>query len=279
MKLKKMTYPYFIWILIFILIPLLLVMVFAFSFGNSKDFETFTLSLRNFSRFFSPIYMRVLFKSLKLSLYSTLITLLLGYPAAFIISRAKIKTRNIIILLFVFPMWMNLLLRTYAWLTILGKNGIINNILIYFGFGAKDMLYREGAVLLGMVYNFLPFMVLPIYSVLIKMDNSLIEAAHDLGAKNLTVFRKIIFPLSLPGVVTGITMVFVPAVSTFVISSLLGGNKTPLIGNLIEQQFLVSGDWHFGSSMALVLTVIIFIFAYVTGKLEGGGSKERGVLW
>ena len=279
MKLKKMTYPYLIWILIFILVPLGLIIYFAISVGNSKDFETFILSISNFKRFFSPIYLKVLLKSLKLSLYSTLITLFLGYPAAFIISRSKIKTRNIIILLFVFPMWMNLLLRTYAWLTILGKNGIINNILIYLGFGARNMLYREGAVLLGMVYNFLPFMVLPIYSVLIKMDNSLIEAAQDLGAKNFTVFRKIILPLSLPGIITGITMVFVPAVSTFVISSLLGGNKTPLIGNLIEQQFLVSGDWHFGSSMALVLMVIIFIFAFGTGKLEGGKSTERGVLW
>lgn len=279
MKLKKMAYPYLMWILIFIFVPLILVIYFAITRGNSKDFETFVLSLANFKRFFTPVYLRVLLKSLKLSIYSTMITLFLGYPVAFIISRSKIKTRNIMILLFVFPMWMNLLLRTYAWLTILGKNGIINNILMFFGFGTKNMLYREGAVLLGMVYNFLPFMVLPIYSVLVKMDNSLIEAAQDLGAKSFTVFRKIILPLSVPGIITGITMVFVPAVSTFVISSLLGGNKTPLIGNLIEQQFLVSGDWHFGSSMALVLIVIIFIFAYITGKFEGSSGKERGVLW
>lgn len=196
---------------------------------------------------------------------------------AMIISRENIKKRNVMILLFVVPMWMNFLLRTYAWMTLLGKNGVLNFLIKKLGFTPLNFIYNDNAVLLGMVYNFLPFMVLPIYSVLIKMDKSLIEAAEDLGANKVKVFLKIIFPLSLPGVVSGFTMVFMPALSTFVISRLLGGGQYMLIGNLIEQQFLWTGDWHFGSAISIIMMAFILIGMAITSKFDK--DKEGGGLW
>lgn len=183
------------------------------------------------------------------------------------------------ILMFVIPMWMNFLLRTYAWLTILGRNGIINIFISKLGFEALNFLYNDNAVLLGMVYNFLPFMVLPIFSVLSKIEMNLIEAAEDLGADKTITFIKVIFPLSLSGVMTGTSMVFIPAVSTFIISSLLGGNKSSLIGNLIEQQFMYTGDWHFGSVMSIILMVFILISIAVTSKFDKQKEGEGGGLW
>lgn len=277
---KKVAYPYVLWMVIFILVPLFLVLYFAFTTGDSSNYETFRFSLDNFRRFLSPIYLEVMTRSLLLSVVSTFICFILGYPIAYIIANKRsAKTRNNMILLFVIPMWMNFLLRTYAWLTILGKNGIINTFLNFLGFQSMELLYNSGAVILGMVYNFLPFMVLPIYSVLVKMDRKLIEAAEDLGADRRTIFKRVIFPLSLPGVMTGFTMVFTPAVSTFIISNLLGGNKTTLIGNVIEQQFIYTGDWHFGSTMSIILMGIILLVMAVTNK--GGGDLEggRGALW
>ena len=279
MKNRKIAFPYLLWILVFTLVPLLLVMYFAFTVGDSQNFSSFQFSLENFEKFFTPIYTTVMIRSINLALISTVICLILGYPMAYIISKEKPKKTNMMILLFVIPMWMNFLLRTYAWLTLLGRNGLINFLLSKIGLGPYDFMYTEGAILLGMVYNFLPFMVLPIYSVLVKIDKGLIEASEDLGANMVTTFKKVILPLSLPGVITGITMVFIPAVSTFVISSLLGGNKYQLVGNLIEQQFRWTGDWHFGSSMSIILMVIILIIMALTSKFdkekEGGGGK----LW
>lgn len=280
MKMKRASYPYMVWMMIFIFVPLLLVAYFAFTTGDSRNYETFTFSLENFKEFLQPVYLEVLGRSLGISIISTVLCFILGYPMAYIIAnQEKIKTRNTMILLFVIPMWMNFLLRTYAWLTILGKNGIINNFLNRIGLESVELLYQNGSVILGMVYNFLPFMVLPIYSVLVKMDKSLIEAAEDLGASKMTIFRRVTFPLSLPGVITGFTMVFTPAVSTFIISSLLGGNKTTLIGNVIERQFIFTGDWHFGSSMSLILMVIVLIVMAFSNR--GGGDLEggRGALW
>lgn len=276
---KKASYPYLIWMGIFIVIPLLLVVYFAITTGDSQNFSTFHFSLDNFKRFFTPNYLKVLGRSVNLAFVSTVICLILGYPMAFIISREKAKKRNIMILMFVIPMWMNFLLRTYAWLTLLGKNGFINFIITKIGLQPLNLIYNDKAVLLGMVYNFLPFMVLPIYSVLIKIDNSLIEAAEDLGANKLTIFRRVILPLSIPGIITGITMVFIPAVSTFVISSLLGGNKYSLIGNVIEQQFRYTGDWHFGSSMSVILIIFILITMALTSKFDKEKEGDGGGLW
>ncbi|MDX9918089.1 MAG: ABC transporter permease [Gudongella sp.] len=279
MKIRNTAYPYFLWIGIFIVIPLLLVLYYAFTTGDSQSLTEFSFSLSNFKRFMTPIYLNVFYRSVLLALISTTICLALGYPLAYIISKEKSRSRNIMVLMLVIPMWMNFLLRTYAWLTLLGKNGIINFIAVKLGMQPLDLLYNDAAVLLGMVYNFLPFMVLPIFSVMSKMDVNLIEAAEDLGADRKKTFLKVIFPLSIPGVITGITMVFIPAVSTFVISSLLGGNKSTLIGNLIEQQFRYTGDWHFGSSMSFILMVFILLSMAVTAKFDKDKEGEGGGLW
>lgn len=276
---KKAAYPYVIWLGIFIVVPLLLIMYFAFTTGDSQNLTAFKFSLDNFKRFFTPIYLKVLGRSVNLAFISTVLCLILGYPIAYMISKEKVSKRNVMILMFVIPMWMNFLLRTYAWLTLLGRNGFINTIITKLGFQPLDLIYNDKAVLLGMVYNFLPFMVLPIYSVLVKMDKNLIEAAEDLGANKVKVFTKVIFPLSIPGIITGITMVFIPAVSTFIISSLLGGNKYNLIGNLIEQQFRWTGDWHFGSSMSIILMIFILITMAFTSKFDKDKEGGGGGLW
>ena len=186
---------------------------------------------------------------------STILCLLIGYPAAYIIAKSKARRQSVLLMLVIVPMWMNFLLRTYAWSAILGRNGVLNTILTAIGLPAMNILYTDSAVMLGMVYNFLPFMIIPIYTILTKMDQDLINAAKDLGANSTQVFTKVIFPLSMPGVVSGITMVFMPAVSTFVISKLLGGGQFMLIGNLIEQQFMSVGDWHFGSAISIFMMI------------------------
>ncbi|HHV46082.1 MAG TPA: ABC transporter permease [Tissierellia bacterium] len=275
MKLKVLSYPYVVWIAVFIVVPLALVLLYSFTDGDLEDLN-FTIS--NFRKFLDSKYLNVLWISVKLALESTVLTLILGYPVALIIAKEKPSKRNTMIFLFVMPMWMNFLLRTYAWLTLLGKNGVINFIIEFLGFKPLDLLYNDGAVLLGMIYNFLPFMVLPIYSVLVKIDNSLIESAEDLGANKFQIFTRIILPLSIPGIITGITMVFMPAVSTFVISRLLGGGQYMLIGNLIEQQFLWVGDWHFGSAISIIMMVFILITMAITSKFDT--QKEgSGGLW
>ena len=269
---KILAYPYIVWLIICIVVPMILVLYFSLS---SRDGG---ITLENYRRFISPVYGKVLYRSLKLALISTMFCLVLGYPMAMIIAGADITKRNLMVLLFVLPMWMNFLLRTYAWMTLLGKNGVINNILGYFNLPALNLLYNNGAVILGMVYNFIPFMVLPIYSVLAKMDKTLIEAAKDLGANEITVFRKITLPLSLPGVITGITMVFMPAVSTFVIPKLLGGGQFMLIGNLVEQQFTYVYDWNFGSAISIIMMVFILIAMAIMAKYEDP-MEESGGLW
>jgi len=274
-KMKRLSYPYILWMAIFIVIPLMLVVVFSLTVGEDNGIASLKFSLEHFERFFDAKYLNILGISLGLALKATLLTLVVGYPMAMIIAGANGKKRNILIFLLVIPMWMNFLLRTYAWLSLLGRNGIINHIIKLLGFKPLNLIYNDGAVLMGMVYNFLPFMILPIYSVLIKLDRSLIEAAEDLGANKLKVFRKIILPLSMPGVVSGITMVFMPAMSTFVISRLLGGGQYLLIGNLIEQEFLWVGDWHFGSAISVVMIILILITMALTNKLEEGKGGKK----
>lgn len=258
---KKAALPYFLWAFLFILISLLMVVYYAFS-GEGG------ITLDNFIRFFAGSTLKTLGRSLRIALITTLLCLVLGYPLAYIISRLNLASRNLAIMLIMAPMWMNFLLRTYAWVTILSKNGLINILLRSLGMGQVDLLYRQSAVILGMVYNFLPFMVLPIYTVLEKMDQGLLEAAADLGCNSFTTFTKIIFPLSLPGVASGVSMVFIPAISTFEISTLLGGNKTSLIGNVIEQQFTITGDWNYGSAISLVLMAFLLLSLIFTGREE-----------
>ncbi len=275
MNKKWISYPYLIWMIIFIIIPSFLILFYAFT---VKDDQGIRFSLENFYRFYNPIFISVLFKSLGLALLSTLVCLIIGYPVALILASKEYSRKTTISLLFIIPMWMNFLLRTYAWLTLLEKNGIINSILSFFHLPTISILYTNGAVVLGMVYNFLPFMILPIYTVLMKIDTKLIEAAQDLGGNGIIVFRKIIMPLSIPGVMSGITMVFMPAVTTFVISKLLGGGQYTLIGNLIERQFLTVYDWNFGAAISIVMMIFILISIGIMSKFDedkGGGAA----LW
>lgn len=265
--------PYIVWSTLFIVIPLIIIVFFSFT---QETASGYSFTLENFKRVLNSQYISVFKRSLILAFESTVLCLILGYPVAYFISKMKSNKRNILIMLFIVPMWMNFLLRTYAWLPILGKNGVINNFLSAIGLNTINILYTDSAVLLGMVYNFLPFMILPIYTVLIKMDNSLIDAAADLGANKRQIFTKVIFPLSMPGVITGITMVFMPAVSTFVISRLLGGGQYMLLGNLIETQFTTMGDWNFGSALAIFMMIIILISMAIMNKFEGTESMEGG---
>lgn len=262
--------PYIVWSALFIVIPLLIVVFFSFT---VKSGDSYSFSLSNFERLLDENYLKVFGRSLLLAAEATLGCLILGYPVAYLISKMREGKRNILIMLFIVPMWMNFLLRTYAWLPILGKNGLINNLLVTLGFSRIDILYNDFAVLLGMIYNFLPFMILPIYTVLTKMDKDLINAAADLGADRKKIFTKIILPLSMPGVISGITMVFMPAVSTFVISRILGGGQYMLLGNLIETQFTTMGDWNFGSAIAIFMMIIILISMAFMNKFEGTDDK------
>lgn len=258
---KKFSLIYLFWGLIFIVLPLFLIL--AHALNANTDLSDFVFTTDNFSRFFEPLYVKILITSLILAGLSTILCLIVGYPVAYIISKMSEKVRNNMILIFIIPMWMNFLLRTYAWLTLLGNKGLINKFIGLFGLGPWDLMYNSKAIMIGMVYNFLPFMVLPIYTVLLKMDTKLIEAAKDLGANDFEVFTKVIFPLSLPGIYTGITMVFIPAISTFVVPNLLGGNNFYLIGNLIEKQFTFTGDWGFGSAISMVLILIMLLILVV----------------
>jgi spermidine/putrescine transport system permease protein len=264
---RLFAYPYIVWISIFIVVPLLLVLYYSFTAVGADGATYFTTE--HYRRFFEGaypgepllerIYVNVMLRSIGLALVSTVVCFILGYPAAYIMAGKGYNDKSFLLFLFLVPMWMNFLLRTYAWLTILERNGLINSLLTALGLPIIDLLYTDVAVVLGMVYNFLPFMILPIYTVLKKMDKSIIEAAQDLGADSRTVFLKVVFPLSLPGVVSGITMVFMPGVTTFIISNLLGGSQFVLIGNLIEQQFLKLGDWRFGSAISVILMIIILL--------------------
>lgn len=270
-KRSSIAYPYLVWSIIFIVFPLFIVLYYSFT--NKVNGAT-VFSLENYKTLFSVDYIKVFYRSLKLAFLSTGLCLLLGYPIAYIISKMKARKRNTYILLFILPMWMNFLLRTYSWMAILGKNGFVQRFLDLIGVHGVNLLYTDFAVMLGMVYNFLPFMVLPIYTSLINTDQDLVNAAHDLGATKMQVFWKIVFPLSLPGVMSGITMVFMPAVSTFVISRLLGGGQYMLLGNLIEQQFTTAGNWNFGSAISIFMMILIFISMGIMSKLDN--NQEGG---
>ena len=271
-----LAYPYVIWSILFIIVPLFIVLYFSFTEMVGFDY---VFSLKQYRRLLNPQYGKILIRSLKLAFTSTLLCLVIGYPVAYIISKMKSSKRGLLIMLFIVPMWMNFLLRTYAWLPILGKNGLVNNILGNFGLGPYELLYNEGTVLLGMVYNFLPFMILPIYTILDKMDADVIAAAEDLGANRFHIFYKIIFPLSLPGVMSGITMVFMPAVSTFIISNLLGGGNQKLIGNLIEQQFTSSSNWNFGSAISIIMMIVILISMSIMNKFSDPDKEGGAAVW
>lgn len=263
---KLLTGPYFFWAVAFILIPLAMVLYYGLTDVDGHLTYENLLAIGTVENF------KALCLSLLLSIVSTAICLLLAYPLAMILSGMKVNQTSFIVLIFILPMWMNFLLRTMAWQTLLEKNGVINQLLGFLHLPSIQLINTPYAIILGMVYNFLPFMVLPLYNVLSKIDKDVIFAARDLGATELYTFRKIIFPLSLPGVVSGVIMVFVPALTTFVISDLLGGSKILLIGNVIEQKFKQGSNWHVGSGLSLVLMIFILISMVVTTKYDKDGQ-------
>ncbi|QOV20806.1 ABC transporter permease [Blautia liquoris] len=266
-KRKWLAAPYGIWAAGFIVIPLIIILYYAFV---SPETSKFTMS--NFAMAFSPENIKSLVLALLLSLISTVICLLLAYPLAVILSKKEVNQSSFIVLVFILPMWMNFLLRTLAWQTLLERNGVINGILAFFHLHRLNLINTPFAIILGMVYNFLPFMVLPIYNVLLKMDPSIVEAAQDLGADTLLVYKKIMVPLSIPGIVSGITMVFIPSMTTFVISDLLGGSKYLLIGNVIEQEFKQTSNWNAGSALSAILMIFIFASMFFLNKYDKDGE-------
>lgn len=269
-NIKWLSFPYLLWMVGFIIIPLIMIVFY----GLSSREEGFTL--KNILLISDPINRKALFLALELSVISTIICLILAYPLALILNNTKMKSNSFIVLIIILPMWMNFLLRTIAWQNILEKTGVLNTILNFLHLPTLNIINTPSAIILGMVYNFLPFMVLPIYNVLVKIDKDVVNAARDLGANGRQTFQKIIFPLTLPGVISGITMVFVPSLTTFVISTILGGSKIVLIGNVIEQQFRL-GNWHTGSGLSLVLMIFILLSMAILSKYDK--ESEGSNIW
>ena len=261
MKRSWFAYPYALWMLLFTIAPMIFVVVFAFTGDNG-------LTLENLAAVGQSVYLKILWHSLYLALLCTVICLLIGYPAAYFLASRDFSRNKTLFVLFLLPMWMNFLLRTYAMMSLMEDTGIINTLLKAMGLNPIEMIGTEGAVLVGMVYNFLPFMVLPIHTSLKKMDRRVIEAAEDLGANPLEVFKRVVVPLSIPGVISGITMVFMPAVTTFAISRLLGSGRFMLYGDVIEKQFLELNNWNFGSALSLVMMVLIIISISLLNKAD-----------
>ena len=258
--------PYLFWSISFVVIPLLVVFYYAMT--NDEGSITFA----NLAQITTQENLKALGMSLLLSFVSTAICLLLAYPLAMILADRNVNQTSFIVLIFILPMWMNFLLRTLAWQTLLEKNGVINSILAFFHLPGISIINTPGAIILGMVYNFLPFMVLPIYNVLIKIDRDVINAARDLGANSVQTFLKVTLPLTTPGIVSGITMVFIPALTTFVISDLLGGSKILLIGNVIEQEFKQTNNWNAGSALSTVLMIFIILSMVLMNKYDKDGE-------
>ena len=276
-RFSQLAAPYIVWAVIMQLLPMLLIVLYAFT-DTGNEIMTFRFTLENFVKFFTdPDFLLVLWRSIKIALKTTVICVLLGYPIAYFIAFSPDRMRNMLILAITLPTWINMLVRTDAWIGLLSEGGIFSQILGLLGFEETELLYTEGAVLLGMVYNFIPFMILQINTSLSKMDRSLMEASNDLGADGIQTFLRVTLPLSLPGVVSGISLVFLPAVSSFSIPKLLGGGQFFLIGNVIENQFITVGEWNFGSSISLIMALIMMGTMYVIRRLDAyaaGGRKE-----
>ncbi len=313
-----MALPFAVWAFIFIIFPLCLVVWYGITLEVPMAYTEITLedgttayeledgtvqtqlpwqkkwvlSTQNFHRMVEPTYLRLLIRSLRVAFITTIVCLLLGYPVALILTGKDFKHPALWLMLIILPMWMNFLLRTYSWLSILEKNGILNNwiaalrdifpaldtVLTNRGVEGKIIfLYNENAVILGMVYNYLSFMIMPIYTVIEKIDRSLLEAAADLGANPVKSFFRVTLPYSIPGVMEGVTMVFVPAVTTFVISQLMGGGKVPLIGDIIQNQFGKSSDWHFGATLSLLVMVVVLSFMWALQHIDKEEEQQKEV--
>ncbi len=277
-KFSQLAIPYIVWSIIILLLPVLLIAFYAVT-DSGNEIVNFSFTLQNFVRFFTDHdFLLILWRSLTIAFKTTVICVLLGYPVAYFISKCSERTSKLLVILITLPMWINMLVRTYAWIGLLSEGGILQTILSFFGFKSTQLLYTEGAVLLGMVYNFIPFMILQINTSLSKMDKSLLEASSDLGANKFQTFWKVVFPLSIPGVISGIALVFLPAVSSFFIPKLLGGGQYFLIGNVIENQFITVGEWNFGSAISIIMAVVMMLIMYLVRYVEKrntGNKKEK----
>lgn len=272
---KGLVKPYVLWSFLLIALPLVLIVLYSITTGDNS-LLTIHLTLDNFKKISDPVYLSVFVKSLEMGLITTVICLVLAYPMAFFISKFNEEAQSILILLVTIPMWINTLLRTYAWISLLSDNGIVNSLLKAIGLNPVNMMYTNFSVLMGLICDLLPFMVIPIHTSLAKMDYSLVEAASDLGAGKIKTFTKVILKLSLPGVINGVTMVFLLSISSFVIPVLLGGHQFVLIGNLIENQFISVGDWNFGSAISVLLAIIILAMMGVMKRIDpddNGGER------
>ncbi len=275
-KFSQLAFPYLIWAGLMLILPMALIALYSVT-EHGNTIISFSLTLEHYVKFFTdPDFLLILWRSMVIAVKTTIICLLLGYPIAYYISRSSEQMQNLLVLVITVPTWINMLVRTYAWIGLLSDGGLFQRILGVIGLGEMQLLHTEGAVLLGMVYNFLPFMILQINTSLCKMDHSLLEAAADLGANPVKTFSKVTLPLSLPGVINGITLVFLPAVSSFFIPKLLGGGQYFLIGNMIENQFITVGEWNFGSAISMIMAAIMMLLMMLVKKIEvrNQGGKE-----
>lgn len=276
-RFQQLAWPYIVWAVMMLVLPMALIALYSVM-NQGNSIISFSFTLEHYAKFFTdPDFLLILWRSILIAVKTTVLCLLLGYPIAYYIARSTEKVQNVLILCITLPMWINMLVRTYAWIGLLSNGGIFQKILGFFGLGNVELLYTEGAVLLGMVYNFLPFMILQIQTSLSKMDYSLIEASADLGASPAQTFRRITLPLSMSGVINGITLVFLPAVSSFFIPKLLGGGQYFLIGNMIENQFITVGEWNFGSAVSMIMAIIMMLLMMAVRKVEQHNQGGKGV--
>lgn len=276
-RFSQLAIPYIVWAAMMLVLPMALIALYSFS-APGNSIISFSLTFEHYIKFFTDRdFLIILWRSIWIAIKTTIICLLLGYPVAYFIARSQERIQNLLVLCITIPMWINMLVRTYAWIGLLSEGGLIQRIFHFFGFGGSELLYTQGAVLLGMVYNFLPFMILQINTSLCKMDHSFLEASADLGANPIQTFLRVTLPLSLPGVINGITLVFLPAVSSFFIPKLLGGGQYFLIGNLIENQFITVGEWNFGSAISMIMAIIMMLLMMAVRKVElrNQGGKEE----
>lgn len=274
-KFSQMAIPYIIWSMLMLVLPMALIAFYSFT-QQGNSIISFSVTLEHYVKFFTDAdFLIILWRSLWIAAKTTVICLLIGYPVAYFISHCEERMQNILVLCITIPMWINMLVRTYAWIGLLSEGGLLQRLLGLLGLGNSELLYTEGAVLLGMVYNFLPFMILQINTTLCKMDYSLLEASADLGADPIQTFRRVTLPLSVPGIINGITLVFLPAVSSFFIPKLLGGGKYFLIGNVIENQFITVGEWNFGSAISMIIAVIMMLLMMCVHRVE---ARNQGAV-
>lgn len=275
-KFSQLALPYIVWAIMMLLLPMGLIALYSFMEGGNSIIS-FRFTLEHYVTFFTDRdFLLILWRSILIAVKTTVICLLLGYPVAYFVARSSEKVQNILILCITLPMWINMLVRTYAWIGLLSEDGLVQRFLGLFGLGNTELLYTEGAVLLGMVYNFLPFMILQIQTSLSKMDHSLLQASADLGARPSQTFCRVTLPLSMPGVINGITLVFLPAVSSFFIPKLLGGGQYFLIGNMIENQFITVGEWNFGSAISMIMAIIMMLLMMAVRRVEVRNQGGKG---